>query len=187
VSNFQYTDRWPTIGHGLDPAAVTALESRDRELEQYLYAPPRDWSPTLWADALTTPVDVTSGWTIAAARWERLRGRFCVASVVARRTGAAAPGILGIALPEQAAPAPALPGILQVPVGGTAIRMRYADPLPPSREFVALRAYDQRATCGHWLAVYAASSGSGNPQMQVGDFSSAQLDVLVTTFQWRAT
>lgn len=186
MSNFSYADRWPAIAQGLDPQVVTNLEAHDRELEQYLYAPPRVWVPQIFGDALNTPVNATAGFDVVGARWERLRGRFCVASVVARALGGAGTGgILGIALPDEAPPAPAIPGIPNVPIGGIGMRMRYANTLPPSKECIALRAYDQRASGAGWLVVYSAPTGISHPQFTVGDLDPTQKDVFVTTFGWR--
>jgi hypothetical protein len=181
VSNFSYTDRWPAIGQGLDPATVTSLETHDRELEQYLYAPPRVWAPTIWSRAKTTPVEATSGFAVGPGRWERLRGRFCVASVVAVRTTGSFTGSVGIALPDVASPAPVLPGITKAPAGGFAAVLPSGStavaPGGPTHLAVPIGVLDQRALTGQWIVVFnmdfASLSGGG--------------DVFTATFLWRTT
>jgi hypothetical protein len=185
VSNFSYADRWPAIAQGLDPATVTSLEERDRELEQYLYGAPRVWPVTIWADALTTPVLAQSNFLVNAARWERLRGRFCTASVVCRKLVSTITGVLGIALPAEAPPGSPIAGQTQVPIGGQAFRLRPASPAAVASDYIGLRIVDQRATTGLWLAVFAHVPSDGGGQLKVEDLSAANNDVLVATFMWR--
>lgn len=186
MSNFTYADRWPAIARGLDAPTVTALENRDRELEQYLYGPPRVWPVQIWADALTTPVLAQSNFLINDARWERLRGRFCVASVVCRKVVSTITGVLGIALPAEAPPATPIAGLDFAPVGGQAFRLRPASPAAPGSDYVGMRIVDQRATTGAWLATFALANPTNHAQLLVEDLHAADDDVLVATFMWRS-
>lgn len=185
MSNFTYTERWPAIGADLPPEVVTALENRDRELEQYLYGETRAWVPQVWA--FTVPPTVATHYTLIAARWERMRGRFCVGSVIAQKVSN--PGgstVLAVDLPVDAPPAPPLAGQDKVPVGGA--MQRYEPTLTPpvpvtNGLFVPWYAQDNTATVGRWLVPFIIPGGAIFNDSMV---SAANGDLLCATILWRS-
>jgi hypothetical protein len=184
VSNFTYSERWPTAATNLPPDVVTVLEARDRDLEQYLYGEPRSWAPTVWS--FNVPPTVATQYTLIAARWERLRGRFCVGSVIAKKVST--PGgstVLAIDLPVDAPPADPLAGQDKVPVGGTL--QRYVPTLTPpvpttNGVFVPWYAQDHTATVARWLVPFIIPGGAIFNDSMV---SAANGDLLCATILWR--
>jgi hypothetical protein len=98
--SFAYTWRWPQ----LDETFVDAdrAEKRDRELEQYLYAPPQQYS----VDILLSTGAAATGIAPTVAYWERQRGQFvavrCDWLATASHSGS---DLLVLPLPGSAVPA----------------------------------------------------------------------------------
>lgn len=68
--SFVYTWRWPQLDESF--ADPDKGEKRDRDLEQYLYAPPQSYAVQL----LLSTGAVATGIAPAVAYWERQRGQF---------------------------------------------------------------------------------------------------------------
>lgn len=195
MSNFTYEQRYANTPSELPHEAVTALENRDRELEQYLYGAARTWPLTVYADADGTPYDISSLFTVRGTRWERLRGRFVVASFVIERTAADPGGLtnslaLGVSIPDDAPPAAPVVGY-NAPVGGNATIHRWQFAVLTLFAAGAWYAIDQRAVTGHWLVPFnrpsdiAGPATGGSGAMQVSDTKFSTNDVLVGTLMWR--
>jgi hypothetical protein len=104
---FSYSSRWWQFPQIAPETAITRLEERDRELEQYLDAPAQVYAPRIIAT--TSPfADQTGLVSNLTARWERQRGQW----VCFEAQGTGGPGLSGyaITLPPEAAP-------LAAPVG----------------------------------------------------------------------
>lgn len=186
MSNFTYDQRWANLPSELPPDVVTALENRDRELEQYLYGDPRTWAAQVWAFS-SIPPTVMAHYTTLSARWERLRGRFCVASVIAQKMSN--PGgatVLAVDLPPDAPPPSPLPGQDKVPAGGSLQRYEatISPPVPAvNGVFVPWYAQDYTATTGRWLVPFVVPGGALLNDSMV---SFANSDLLCATILWRS-
>jgi hypothetical protein len=116
---FSYTYRWAQLDQDIvDPAKA---EKRDRDLEQYLYAPPQQYEV-----AILTPSGGHAAWVPpTAGYWERQRGQFVVLRADWFATSDATDGMV-LPVPSAAAPATVdvggAVGSLAFPCNGSVVR-----------------------------------------------------------------
>lgn len=109
-TGFGYSVRWPALDLG-DMDFVLRRESADRELEQYLDAPPRKTTGLSFL-AFDASQDMTARVASLVMRWERQKGTFVTISASGKGIGVAlaaptvtTPWSFGITLPPEIIPA----------------------------------------------------------------------------------
>lgn len=142
------------MAHGLAPDDVGSLESRLRDLEQFIYGAPELVDATWWQ---RSPVASVAAPTFSIVRVNRIRGRQVLLSWLIQGSN----GDL-FALPASLWPAARLSGggTMSVPVAGTAASYTSAHVLSATQNGGYV--WDYRSTSiGAWVIPYVGGGGTG--------------------------